>query len=443
MSGSMIMEKIYQELIEYINDLEIIDTHEHLPSNEEDRDKDTDVLKEYLAHYFNRDLISAGLPKEDYQKIMGEKLSITEKWKLVEPYWDAARYTGYGRALDIAVKELYAIDRISGETIEELNIKFKKSLEPGHFKKVLKEKCKINTSLLNVNVFSKEYDIRLERSIHCDRNYFKPVYVINSLIWPLTNAHINQIESESGISITSFSRWLEATEILIDKAYHLGAVGLKNSLAYYRTLKYERVTKSSAEVEFNNIFKTRHFPDWDTIPVTTGKAFQDYMFHYILNIANKRNLVLQIHTGFFEGSGNIISNSNPELLSNLFLEYPDISFDILHSSYPYQNILPVLAKNFPNVYIDMTFMHLVSPNSAINSLLEYIDTVPLSKISTFGGDYLFADGVYGHLQLAKENVAKVLLIKVEEGLFDIDKAKEIAKMLFYDNPLRIFKLRNS
>ncbi len=437
------MKKIYQEIMEYINNLEIIDTHEHLPSNEEDRDKETDVLKEYLAHYFSRDLISAGLPREDYQKIMEEKLSILEKWNLVEPYWDAARYTGYGRALDIAVKELYEIDRISEETIEELNSKFMDSLRPGHFQKVLKEKCKIKTSLLNVNVFSKEYDIRLERSIHCDRNYYKPVYVINSLIWPLTWAQINRIESESGIRMTSFSRWLEATEILIEKAYHLGAVGLKNSLAYYRTLKYERVTRSSAEVEFNNVFKTRHFPDWDAIPAITGKDFQDYMFHYILDIANKKNLVLQMHTGFFEGNGNIISNSNPELLSNLFLEYPDISFDILHSSYPYQNILPVLAKNFHNVYIDMTFTHLVSPNSAINSLLEYIDTTPLNKISAFGGDYLFVDGVYGHLQLARENVAKALLIKVEEGLFDIDKAKGIAKKLFYDNPLKIFKLINS
>lgn len=33
----------------------------------------------------------------------------------------------------------------------------------------------------------------------------------------------------------------------------------------------------------------------------------------------------------------------------------------------------------------------------VNALLEWFDTVPLNKISAFGGDYLSVDGVYGHL----------------------------------------------
>ncbi len=165
------------------------------------------------------------------------------------------------------------------------------------------------------------------------------------------------------------------------------------------------------------------------------------MFHFILDIANRKNLIVQIHTGIHEGSGNILSNSNPELLSNLFLEYPDVTFDIFHMSYPYQNELTVLAKNFANVFIDMCWAHIVSPNASVNALLEWFDTVPLNKISAFGADYLFIDGVYGHLKLAQQDVAKALSIKVNEGLFDIDKAKEVAKMLFYDNPKDIFRLK--
>ena len=33
-----------------------------------------------------------------------------------------------------------------------------------------------------------------------------------------------------------------------------------------------------------------------------------------------------------------------------------------------------------------------------------------------------------------------LAIKVTDGVFDVDKAKEIAEMLFHRNPLAIFKL---
>ncbi len=440
MTGGMSMKKIYQEIMEYINNLEIIDTHEHLPSKEEDRDRETDVLKEYLTHYFCCDLISAGLPREDYQKIMEEKLSILEKWNLVDPYWDAARYTGYGRALDISVKELYGIDSISKETIEELNIKFKKSLKPGHFAKVLKDKAKIVTSLLNVHTLGEEYDVQTERTIYCNKKFFSPVYIIDKIVFPLNWDDIYKVEVESGIKITSFFNWLAAAEVLIEKAYKLGAVALKSGLAYQRPLNYERVLRSAAEEGFNHVFKTKHLPDLMDKTVTVGKAFQDYMFHFILDIANDNNMVIQIHTGIQEGSGNILSNSNPELLSNLFLEYPDVGFDIFHMGYPYQNELTVLAKNFPNVFIDMCWAHILSPNASVNALLEWVDTIPLNKISAFGGDYVFVDGVYGHLQLAKENVAKALSIKVREDLFDVDRAKEISRWMFYDNPKRIFKL---
>jgi predicted TIM-barrel fold metal-dependent hydrolase len=434
------VKDLYAELLDHINTLEIIDTHEHLPCKEEDRDMKADVLQEYLGHYFNRDLISAGLSKADYDRLIEEDMSLVDRWKLVEPYWEASRYTGYGRSLDITARDIYGIEKIDGSTIEEFNNKFEKSKKPGHFKKILKDKCKIKTSLLNVETLSTDYDPREERSIHCDKELFSPVYRVGKLVHPDFWSQIKKIEEQSGVKVTSFTRWLEAAETIIEKAYEMGAIALKNGLAYVRTLRYDRVTKTQAEEEFNRIFSTSHMPDWHEVPAPTGKAFQDYMFHFILDIANEKNLIVQIHTGIQEGSGNILSNSNPELLSNLFLEYPDVTFDIFHISYPYQAELTVLAKNFPNVFIDMCWAHIVSHNASVNSLLEWFDSVPLNKISAFGGDYLFIDGVYGHLKLAQQNVAKALAIKVEEGLFDIEKAKEISGMLFYDNPKKIFRL---
>jgi glucuronate isomerase len=265
--------KPIEELRKYVFSLPLVDTHEHLPSREELRDRDTDVLKEYLAHYYNRDLISAGLPKRDYTTILQKKMPIAEKWRLVEPYWEAARYTGYGRALDIAARGLYGIDGISGKTIEELEAGFQASLQPGHFRRVLRDRCRIEKSLLCVETLEEEHDPLLERSIHCDRELFVPVY------------------------ITSFSSWLEATEANIAKACSLGSPILKNSLAYVRSLHYERASRAEAEEAFKAIFASRHYPEWHQKPIITGKAFQDYVFHFILEIANRRKLVVQVHTG--------------------------------------------------------------------------------------------------------------------------------------------------
>ncbi|MHB8279227.1 MAG: hypothetical protein ACYDIA_16475 [Candidatus Humimicrobiaceae bacterium] len=41
-------ESIYNEILSYINTLEIIDTHEHLPLNEGERDRNIDVIYKNL-----------------------------------------------------------------------------------------------------------------------------------------------------------------------------------------------------------------------------------------------------------------------------------------------------------------------------------------------------------------------------------------------------------
>ena len=58
---------------------------------------------------------------------------------MVEPYWEVSKYTGYGRALDISVRDIYGIEKIDRSSIEDLNHKFLKSLFKGHFNKILKE----------------------------------------------------------------------------------------------------------------------------------------------------------------------------------------------------------------------------------------------------------------------------------------------------------------
>jgi predicted TIM-barrel fold metal-dependent hydrolase len=128
------------------------------------------------------------------------------------------------------------------------------------------------------------------------------------------------------------------------------------------------------------------------------------------------------------------------LLSNLFVQYPDVTFDLFHIGYPYEHVLSALAKNYRNVYIDMCWAHIISPQAAVSAMVEWIDSVPVSKISAFGADYSFVDAVYGHQQLARQNVSRALAAKVDQGLFDVDKACQIARLWFYDNPMRIFQL---
>ena len=427
------MNRTYDELYEYLCGLPIIDTHEHLPPDESLRDTDTDVLKEYLTHYFDRDMVSSGLSEEDYRIAVDPGGSLEDRWKLVEPYWNLCRFTGYGRSLQKAAKGLYGIVDINGRTISRLNDHFQDGLRSGsHFNDVLSEKCGIERSLTVID----------SQDLSHDKKLFAPVYQIDFLIAPKDEDSILRVQRDSGIEITSFDDWLEAAEYLLDDAVRVGgAVALKTGLAYERPLSYEPTARTDAEKGFLGLFRLiRNKPDGSRSAFFPGRAFQDFMMHFILRYANRHHLTIQFHTGLQEGSGNIISNSHPVLLSNLILRYRGVRFDLFHIGYPYHHVIGALAKNNPNVFIDMCWAHMISPSVCRGSLAEWIDTVPLNKICAFGGDYAFVDGVYGHLELARENVASVLAGKIDEGLFGMDEARWIARMLFRDNPADLFNL---
>jgi hypothetical protein len=421
------MHKAYEPIHDHVLSLEIYDTHEHLPFKEDAREKGTDVLREYLQHYFSRDLISAGLPLADYEKVRDHTRALRERWDLVEPYWNAARHTGYGRALALAARDLYGVPRIDRSTICRLDDEFQKSLAPGHFRKVLKEKGRIALSILDSN-------------LECDPAFFRSTYNLGGLVYPRNLNDVNRIAAEAGITVSCFDDWLEACRAAAAKAIEKGAVCFKDSLAYIRSLSYDRHTRSEAESAFNDFFTAIHYPEGDALGTIPAKPMQDFTMHWLLAEANRRNWVWQVHTGLLEGSGNYLGNSDPLLLSNLFLEYPGVRFDIFHISYPWQRQLSALAKMFPNVSIDMCWAHIISPTACVDALCEWVDSVPLNKISAFGGDYCFVDGVYGHQLMARHNVSVALARKVDEGVLDVDEAKETARMLFVENPKRLFAL---
>jgi hypothetical protein len=145
--------KYYDNLIDYTNSLTIIDTHEHLPICEDMRDKSIDVLGEYLVQYLSSDLCSAGMDAKTLAFVKDASVPIMSRWMSAEPYWENCRFTGYARALDLAAEKIYKIKRIDRTTIEQLNSDFLKARSDGDcFEHILKEICKIETSLLDGTV---------------------------------------------------------------------------------------------------------------------------------------------------------------------------------------------------------------------------------------------------------------------------------------------------
>lgn len=407
------MTSSYDSLREHVFTLPIIDTHEHLTPFEAKRPR-IDVLAEYLTHYFSCDLVSAGLSDAGLAQAVDSSKPIAQRWRIVEPYWNAARNTGYGRALDIAVRGLYNLPRIDAETIEPLNDAFLAARAAGGvYRRVLKDRCNIRVSVL---------DNLLDGTPNVDREFFRPVVRLDGFVMAAGAGELAGFHSLSDLE--------DAIEARMDQSIAQGVVALKSGLAYVRSLRYSKVGRQDAQGQFADSLAGR----------LSGPAtqLQDYLMHHVCRLADKRGLVFQIHTGLQEGNGNDIENSNPALLTNLFMAYPNVRFDLFHIGYPYQRVLGALAKNFRNVFIDFCWAHIISPAAAVEALVEYLDAVPANKISGFGGDYIFIDGVYGHQVLARQNIARALAIKVDQGDFDMDRARQLARMILHDNPAALF-----
>ena len=418
---------IYERLLNYADSMKIIDTHEHIDPYKTHLGEQPDILCEYLSHYISTDLRSAGMPEsyvgvtpDSVSKVCDYKIDIIERFKILEPYLNQVKNTSYYRSLEIAARKIHKINEISLKTIEELNEKFKKAANHAYYSSyIMKDLCNIEVSI--------------------NDNWSQDMkYSTTDLFVPAC-----QFSPDRHITETlEFDEYCENYRQYFLKQKNDGMKTIKTPMAYWRTLYVEDVSYTTAKELYEQsakiYFKSKK-EDRDA-KLELPRKLEDYMLRVLLKVADENNFVIQIHTGLQEGMGNNLEYSNPMLLKNLFDKYPNLTFDLFHTGYPYERELAVLTKTHANVYVDFCWTHIISPFAARNAFYEMLDVLPYTKIFGFGGDYLFFDGVVGHLTLAKQNICTVLAQKVTNGECDIDLAERILQAVLYDNAKRVFKL---
>ena len=226
-----------------------------------------------------------------------------------------------------------------------LNHAFVKARNGGNtYRTVLKEKSRIRISVLDVVEDDKNYD----------RDYFR-LARLDDFISGGNAAQMQKLSQLAEVPrIRNLTDLMEACEKRLNNSFDRGAACLKCGMAYDRPLRFERVSFSAAEDAFNSMLKEENWIRWDQ-PISRGGRAAGFHDASCLQAGRARGLTMQVHTGLQEGNGNYIYHSDPALLSNLFLQYPDLKFDLFHIGYPYQQTLSALAKNFRNVFIDFAW----------------------------------------------------------------------------------------
>ncbi len=422
---------VEKDLAAELDKVWLYDVHEHLIP-ERERVKQAVDFFTLAGHYALNDVISAGLGGDDLAAVKDPNASLDRRWKAFEPHWKAARFTGYGQALSIAMADIYDAKEISAASVRQINDAIARRNKPGLYDYVLKERAKIDWCLVDAYWNRKPAPL--------DKPYFLLSQRFDGFITPASRKDITGLEEISGVSISSLGDLKKALESTFEQGVKAGMVAVKSALAYRRDLLFEEVSEHDAAADFDAMLKGGA----DLPKGTRARAqrafrrLEDHMFHRVASLSEAHRLPFQIHTGLPAGNAGYVENTKPTLLTNLFHRYPRAKFDLLHIGYPYQQELAVLAKLFPNVYADFTWAHIISPTGSRRTLDEYLETVPVNKILGFGGDYRYPELTYAHARIARRNVAQVLAGKVEARLFNEEQAVEIGRMLLRENAVNLF-----
>jgi len=420
-------EQVRQSLIEEMSEMDIIDTHEHLP-NESERVRQPVDFATLFSHYCKADLVSAGMTEADYARFTSPGLSPTEKWDLFSRYYDLISSGSYCRAAHLAMERFYGLSHLtSAADAEALSEKVQEANRPGLYRRVLREACRIVTSMSfgDMNV---------------DREFFTPVLFATHYTEISTAAELEAVAGETGAPITSLSRYVEGLSAHLARQQKEGLRGIKFHYAYMRPLRFDPVDAGTAERLFNRISDESRGWRPHVLGYEEARPLQDHLVHRLVEIAGDLDLTVVFHTGIQADNYNDPEHARPTPLWNLFRRYPQTRFNLLHGGLPFVDEAGLLAKYFPNVTLDMAWMHAISPELSLRALRAWIDLVPRSAILGFGGDYSVVEKVYGHLVLARENIATVLAERIAAGTMTRAQASTWVRALLWDNPREVYRL---
>lgn len=435
---------LYTRLLDAIAAMPVVDCHEHM-LGPEGRPKYKEPIAAILNWYFSSDLSAAafGVPERELQKLLDIEVSTAEKWPLFERLWRASEHTTYARVTKLALKNVYGIDQpLSRAALDKVAEKLADMDEAAYFRML--DEAHIQAILTDVVSW---LPAGLESFLDGRKTFpskWKPLIPL-PVFHPTTfsngtsfaNGTIQWVGSLVDRSLTCLEEFLEAIYQVFQRLVERGAVGIKDQSAYERSLAYDVVTTAEAEKQFNQLLADpRNSLGWPE-----SKPLNDYLFHAYLRFARELDLPVQIHTGHMAGIRNRVDKTNAAQLTSVLELHRDVRFDLFHGNWPYMGDLLFLGKNYPNVALDLCWLHIVDPAYAIELMERAVLTIPHTKIHAFGGDFGdVPEFSLAHLQIARQNIAAALANLVEGGWLEEAQAQTIAADWLFHNPNRFFKL---
>jgi hypothetical protein len=402
-----------------------IDTHDHLWPFQR--------LPGYVETDQGRGMTLAGLWRNSY---LGWYASIP-RWEPKEAFdswwarskgaFDDVRATGFYRYQLPAFRDLYGVDfdRIGDDEARRLNARiFEHYRDPRWLHHVVTERANIEL------MFNDPY---------WDRLSFRTTYPFEVLVFNVTplvrGFHPSEFASEgddpfafakkAGLPVATLEDYLAVLEALFVKARASGAVCLKTTLAYQRTLRFENVPRERAVRVYG---KSRKELSEDQV-----RDFEDFIMWRLVELSARHELPFQIHTGHARVQG-----SNPMLLMDLIDANRKTKFILFHGGWPWTGeVGAMITRHASQVWVDSVWLPTISLTAAKRAFHEWLEVMPSDRI-LWGADCNHAEGIYGATELTRRALAEVLAEKVGRGDLLERDALRIGRQILRDNALKLF-----
>lgn len=420
------------DLREIISETHFQDTHEHLPPEIrriEDQKLGRLDFSYLFSHYLDSDLLSAGMPQNDYDRFFGNESDTTEKWNLVSPFYRHTRGTGYGQCLRKSLKILWDIDDIDNSNCNEITQLLNQHVKPGFYRDILQKRTLIDHVQINSLDFDEVY-----RDDPIDSDLFSHDFGTLKIA---TQWDTNVLARILGSEITSLDDAHNAIAAALSK-WGDRAISIKDPCAYWRNLDFHFVSDDDASK-----IMTRYLLNKDSVSTEEYNAVGNNLFRFALKESEKYNLPVKIHTGYIAGANHMNLyrvKKNLENLQSVISDFPNIRFVLMHITYPLHNELLAMAKHFSNVYVDMCWSWIIDPITSTEFLSKFLVTVPHNKIFTFGGDFIPVELIPGHAQMAREGIARSIDQLLRDDYIQRNEVQALIAKLMNGNASKFFDL---
>ena len=415
---------LYGRIKAAVDAVPAIDTHDHLrpfdqmPNRDQtDRGQGMTLRSIWAGGYYTWVHPLAPWPKGG---------SFDAWWSEAKHNFDDARATSFYRYLLPAFRDLYGVDfdTITADEARKLNDRiFENYKDDRWLNEVITKRA--NVKLVLVDKFWGRLDFRTSYPFEvlvCNVSSLVRGFHPSEFTDPLEDPY--DFARRHELSAQSLDDYLVVLDRLCGEAKRSGAVCLKSTLAYNRTLRFDSAPAESAAAAFGR-------PRKELTPQQV-KDFEDFIMWRLVELSAKHDLPFQIHTGHAR-----IQGSNPMLLVDLIDANPKTKFVLLHGGFPWVSEAGLIAMRYRNVWIDSVWLPTLSYTVARRAFQEWLDMVPSDRIM-WGSDTQQAEGLYAATEFTRQCLAEALAEKVQRGELREEHAVRIGRQVMRDNALELF-----